>query len=193
LRPWTATDGVRPALEVAMTAGRARLAAVAAAILGRAATCPQSFDAWMRFLEAAPGNPDRGSRVFRSAEAGCIRCHQIFGRGGALGPDLSAIRRGADRGKLLRSLLDPSRDIAPQFADHQVETTGGDRYSGRLLSQEPDGSLTIAHGQDQQTRIPGRLVKSSTPGTLSLMPEGLLDSLSAEEVRDLIAYLESLR
>lgn len=193
LRPWTAADGIRSALEAATTAGRPQLAAVAAAVLGRPASRPHSFEDWMRFLEAAPGNPERGSRVFRSADTACIRCHQVLGRGGALGPDLSAIRRGADRGKLLRALLEPSRDIAPQFADHQVETLQGDRYSGRLIAQGPDGSLILAHGQDQMTRIPGSLVKTSAPGRLSLMPEGLLDPLSAAEVRDLMAFLESLR
>ncbi|MCW5559683.1 MAG: c-type cytochrome, partial [Verrucomicrobiae bacterium] len=193
LRPWIAADGVRTALESVAASGRPRLMAMAGWVLGRPAQRPSSFDEWRQFVEAEPGDAARGFRVFRSAEAGCLRCHQVFGRGGALGPDLSAIRRGSDRPKLLRSLLEPSRDIAPQFADHQVETTAGDLYSGRLVSTEPDGSITVMNGDGQLTRIPGPQVKSNVPGTVSLMPEGLVDALTPGDVRDLMAYLETLR
>jgi len=193
LRPWIETDGVRTALETAAASGHPRRAAVAGLVLSRPAERPASFDEWRQFLEAEPGDAARGSRTFRSPEVGCIRCHQVFGRGGTLGPDLSAIRRGSDRQKLLRSLLEPSRDIAPQFADHQVETPEGEYYSGRLVSTEPDGSITVMNGDGQQTRIPGSRVKSNAPGTVSLMPEGLMDALTPGEVRDLMTYLETLR
>ena len=193
LAGWLQVPGVRPALQAAATSGRDRVAALASVALGTPPAHPEDVEGWIRLLDAAPGDPERGSRVFRSATVACARCHRVQGRGGLLGPDLSTIRRGSDREKLLWSLLEPSRDIAPQFAEHRVETVGGEQYSGRLVSQDPDGTLVLMGGDGGRTRIPGRLVAAHLPGSLSLMPEGLMASLTVDEVRDLMAYLENLR
>src|SRR5204863_1616487 len=109
----------------------------------RAPARPTSDAGWRKEL-ALPGDVAGGRRVFFNPAAACARCHRIEDHGGRLGPDLSTIARGADREKLMQSILHPSRDIAPQFVSHTVETKDGQAVSGLLISQNADGTLTLA-------------------------------------------------
>lgn len=193
LQPWLESPGTREALEKAAASGRPGVRAAVLQALGKHESRPSTVEEWMRVLDGRPGNPGEGDRIFRSPEAGCSRCHRVLNRGGNLGPDLSVVSRGSNRERLLRSLVEPSRDIAPQFAEHRVETRDGDVYSGRLVSEEPGGTVTLLTGVGQQVRIPGRLMVRNDPSAVSLMPEGLLDAMSVEDVRNLITYLESLK
>ena len=153
---------------------------------------PQNADQW-RDLLSAGGSAERGQRVFFSAHAGCGRCHRIEDRGGRLGPDLSTIARGADREKLIRSILEPSRDIPPQFVAHTVETRDGRAWTGLLLAQAADGGVTLATMDGQAVVIPGADLSAHTQSKVSLMPEGLERGLSVGEFRDLLAFLLSRR
>lgn len=193
LQPWLESPGIRAALEQAVASGRPGVRTAALQTLGKPESRPSTAEEWMRVLEGPPGDPEEGDRRFRSPESGCSRCHRVLNRGGNLGPDLSVVSRGSNRERLLRSLLEPSRDIAPQFAEHRIETREGDVYSGRLVSEEPGGTVTLLTGVGQQVRIPGRLVVRNDPSAVSLMPEGLLGAMSVDDVRNLVAYLESLK
>lgn len=193
LQPWLETPGIRVALEQAVGSGRPGVRTAALRALGKPQPRPSTVEEWLQVLNGHPGNPTEGDRMFRSPEAGCSRCHRVMNRGGNLGPDLSVVSRGSNPERLLRSLLEPSRDIAPQFAEHRVETREGDIYTGRLVSEEPDGAVTLLTGGGQQVRIPRRLMSRNDPSAVSLMPEGLLEVMSVDDVRNLVAYLESLK
>lgn len=146
-------------------------------------------DAEWRVALAGAGDAASGRRVFFQPAVGCARCHRIEDHGGRIGPDLSAIARGADREKLIQSILHPSRDIAPQFVGHTVETRDGDVFTGLLIGQSTEVGLTLFTADGKAVVIPGALIASQAQSKVSLMPEGLADLLTLRDFRDLLAFL----
>ena len=153
---------------------------------------PASDEAWRKVL-ARPGDPAGGRRVFFSPSTACGRCHRIEDHGGRLGPDLSTIARGADREKLMQSILHPSRDIPPQFVSHELETKDGRTLTGLLTAQGSDGTLTIVTADGKAVRVPRAEISAHTQSRVSMMPEGLDRTMSVQDFRDLMAYLLSRR
>jgi putative heme-binding domain-containing protein len=151
---------------------------------------PRSDQEWRKALD---GNCDAasGRRVFFSPSVGCARCHRIEEFGGNIGPDLSTIARGADREKLLQSILHPSRDIAPQFVSHTVETKDGQEFTGLLIGQSVNEGVTLFMADSRAVLIPPSLIASQTQSKVSLMPEELARGLSVQDFRDLMAFLLS--
>jgi len=153
---------------------------------------PSSDADWRKAL-ATPGNIASGKRLFFDASVGCAQCHRVEDHGGQLGPDLSVIGRIANRERIIDSILDPSKEIAPQFVQHTVETKGGDSYSGILLGQQADGTYTLLMNDGRGAVVPGALVKSHEISKVSLMPDELEQGLTVEEFRDLVAFMLSLQ
>ena len=158
------------------------------ALAPQAVTRPSSDDEWRKAL-AQNGDAARGRRVFFSPAVGCARCHRIEDHGGKIGPDLSTIARAADREKLMQSVLHPSREIAPQFVTHTCETKDGQSYSGLLVGQGADGSVTLTTADGKGVLIPANEMVSNQPSAVSLMPEGLENALTVQDFRDLLAFL----
>jgi putative heme-binding domain-containing protein len=103
------------------------------------------------------------------------------------------IGRTANRERIIDSILDPSKEIAPQFVQHTVTTKGGDAYSGILLGQQADGTYTLLMNDGRGVVVPGALVVSHETSKVSLMPDELEQGLTIEEFRDLVAYMLSLK
>jgi len=121
----------------------------------------------------------------------CSTCHSVRGRGGAAGPDLSAA--GAmPRTKLLDSILEPHREIAPQFASWTFVTQSGVR-TGIVLGEDPDGSIRLADSNGLVEALPREAILERSLSQTSLMPENLARLLTPGELRDLLAFLESLK
>lgn len=161
-------------------------------------TAPNSTDpetALKPWREAAthPGNPDSGRRMFYHPLVACAKCHRIQGQGGTVGPDLSTIARSSDRAKLVQSILQPSAEIAPQFEQHLVETRDGQSYSGVWVNVRLDGTLILNTAGAGQVSILGANIERHQTSKLSLMPEGLEQTMTPPDFRDLIAFLESLK
>ncbi len=138
------------------------------------------------------GDPDRGRLVFYGTKASCAVCHQVQKRGGQIGPDLSsigAIRSGRD---LLEALVFPSSSFARGYESYIVETAGGTLHTG-VLARETAGALYLVTADRSKIRIERSDIASLLPGRVSIMPEGLDKQLSKQELRDLLAYLQSLR
>jgi len=154
------------------------------------ASRPASDDEWRKALKPS-GDAASGRRVFFSPTFGCARCHRIEDRGGRLGPDLSVLARGANREKIMQSILHPSRDIAPQFVSHTVETKDGESVTGLLNSEGADGTVTLLTAEGKAVRIPGAQIASRTQSKVSLMPEGLDRAMTVGEFLDLMAFLLS--
>jgi putative membrane-bound dehydrogenase-like protein len=153
---------------------------------------PKSVEEWT-IKAAAGGDPGNGRRVFFHITSACASCHQFEGRGNAIGPDLTSIGRSSDRAKLVQSIIDPSRDIAPQFVSYTIETLDGEIYTGLLHGRGSDGALTLLMATGAKLTLPGDQIASSNASSVSLMPAGLENTLTVQDFRDLVAFLESAK
>ena len=158
--------------------------------LARPPARPASDEEWRKAL-ADKGDIAAGRRVFFSTSAGCGKCHRIEDFGGQIGPDLSTIARGADREKLIQSILHPSRDIAPQFVTHTIETKDGREFSGLLIGQSVNEGATLFMADGRAVLVPPAQIAAQNQSKVSLMPEGLAEALTIQDFRDLLAFLLS--
>jgi putative membrane-bound dehydrogenase-like protein len=151
---------------------------------------PQDIDGWMRFWRLGPGDPQAGRRVFESPRlAGCFKCHRVEGRGNTIGPDLSLIGRVEPRA-LWEALLQPSAVVAPRYQTWQLITADERTRLGVLAGTHYDQVEFIdENGQRYMLRSTDIVSMRAVPQ--SIMPEGLLDLLTDQEIRDLMAYLMS--
>ena len=108
------------------------------------------------------------------------------------GPDLSLIARKADREAIIHSIVKPSDFIAPEYQGWYVLTHEGKSIVGREIDQEKNAiQLILLDGREHN--IPHEEIESWGAMTNSLMPDNLPESLAIEELRDLVAYLTTLR
>lgn len=148
---------------------------------------------WQQLLET-PGDPAAGRRVFfHSGGAGCYRCHTVNGRGGHIGPDLSTIAVSLKRQKLVQSLIEPSREIAPQFTGWSFMMQNGKVHTGLILQHDRDGQVTIGTTDGKVLNLELDAIEQRLPQKKSIMPAKLVDQLTVGEFRDLLAFLESLK
>jgi putative membrane-bound dehydrogenase-like protein len=146
-------------------------------------------DAWLGALEG-PSDPAAGERIFfHPRAAGCFRCHQIHGRGGRVGPDLSSAARLLGRKKLVESIVDPSKEIAPRFVPWLLITKDGKTRSGLLVTEGPGDLETYSDSAGKLFILNPAEIAERHPLRTSIMPEGLGDLLTAQEFRDLLAFL----
>ena len=133
----------------------------------------------------------RGRRVF--AAAGCFACHTCNGEGGALGPDLTAAGSRLATGDLLEAIVEPSREISDQYGTSEIALRDGRRLSGRIINYTEQGLVLSENLFDpaQGVRLKESEIVTITPSKISLMPSGLLDTFSASEILDLLAFLRS--
>jgi putative heme-binding domain-containing protein len=144
-----------------------------------------------RYQASLKLKPDtkRGREIF---EQQCIKCHQLNGRGIAVGPDLAAVQNRPDE-SLLIDILDPSSAITVGYKSYQVVTQNGKVLSG-MLAEETATSITLRREKGEQDIILRKDIDSMLASAKSLMPEGLEKEISLQDMANLIGYLrESLR
>ncbi|MCZ6597942.1 MAG: c-type cytochrome, partial [Planctomycetota bacterium] len=140
-----------------------------------------------RALATRGGDPERGREIFAES---CLACHRVRGAGVAIGPVLDgAGAMGTEA--LLRSVLTPNAALETGYRTLVVRTHDGELREGFLVSSD-DESLMLRRRDREDLRIPRSDVASAYFGSLSLMPEGLLEALTPSQVSDLFAYLTSL-
>ena len=131
-----------------------------------------------------------GKAAFDAAK--CSACHRAEGRGGTTGPDLSAVGSRFSPHDLLQAILVPSKVVADQYRPTQFVLARGEVVVGRVESEDDESVVVRAHPLAPRSR---RLTKTQIVGRLpsdeSLMPTGLVSTLTREEVLDLIAYLRA--
>jgi putative membrane-bound dehydrogenase-like protein len=126
-----------------------------------------------------------GRRLFAQA---CGSCHRLFGEGGDAGPDLTGSNRdNADY--VLENVVDPSGVVGKDFTLTTVFTRDGRLVSGIL--RERVGAVLVLQTATERVSIPESELVDLRLSDVSMMPEGLFDTLSAEELRDVVAYLAS--
>jgi putative heme-binding domain-containing protein len=136
------------------------------------------------------GDPARGERHFRSAALGCLRCHAIAGAGGALGPDLASIGATAQPDFLVEHLLLPTKSVKEGFAAYEVLTKEGDALSG-IRVRENAQEIVLRDTNSEEIVIRKSQIKRQRD-IRTLMPVGLADILSDEELADLVRFLMEL-
>ncbi len=148
-----------------------------------------NVDAWVSLLDGS-GDPEAGERIFFHRQAAaCARCHQIEGRGAKVGPELTATARTLDERRLVESIVQPSKEIAPQFVSWLVVTKSGQPLTGVLVHEEATGEQTYADQQGKLTVLTPDEIESRRPQATSLMPDGLPGQMTVQEFRDLLAFL----
>ncbi|MBY0588468.1 c-type cytochrome [bacterium] len=154
---------------------------------------PRSIDGVMALLNS-PGDPIAGERLFFDPSGpGCYRCHQVEGRGANAGPDLSTIARGSDRTRLVGSVVEPSKEIAPMYVPWLVVTTRGESKIGLLVREGLQGEQYYVGSDSQEFMLKPEDIEERRESKESIMPHGLLDQATEIEIRDLMSYLEKLR
>lgn len=147
-------------------------------------------------LDAQLAKADKGRSYNSGREAylaaQCIKCHKVGDDGGAVGPDLTAIASRFDRRALLESIVEPSKTVSDQYQNEQVTTAADQVIVGRVVDETPD-KIVIQSNPLAPDRVEVRRadVVERKPAKLSPMPDHLVDVLTADEVLDLIAFLEA--
>lgn len=139
------------------------------------------------------GDVGRGRQLFfDEPRTKCVTCHKLEGRGGEVGPDLSAVGGKFGRPHLIESLLEPSRQIVEGFRSSIVVLSDGRVLTGVVKEASP-GSFLLVDGEGRRHILRTADVEQRTDSDVSLMPENLMNGLTAEEFTDLVAFLESCR
>lgn len=142
-------------------------------------------EAYRSALEGV-GDFEKGRVLFNE---NCGQCHRLRGEGSAVGPDLSAVKnRGAEA--ILINILDPNREIHPQYVNYIVETKDGRLVTGIMVS-ETATSVTLRRANDESDTLLRANIEDIRSSALSIMPEDLEETLTVENVSDIIAHLMS--
>jgi len=132
------------------------------------------------------GSPAKGRVTF---ENNCSRCHALGGVGSAVGPDLSALGSRTTP-ELLESMLDPTATIEPRFVSYQIETEDERSLSG-IVTAENNAQLTLLQPGGKAEVVALKDIIDLRASSLSLMPEGLEQGQTPQDLADLLAFIRS--
>jgi len=151
-----------------------------------------SFEELAEYLEYdpmayKPGGLENGQAVFIKAK--CAACHVFgtVGRGG--GPDLSTVTSRFRRRDILEAIVYPSKVVSDQYIGVEVKTNDGQTHLG-MLAGENDETLTMISPYGERVELAKADIAERKEASASIMPEGLLNTMSMGELVDLIKYLE---
>ena len=137
--------------------------------------------------ETQGGHWSRGKDLFFGAKAQCSLCHQWQGQGTHIGPDLSTLPH-RDYSSVLRDIQDPSASINPDYPTHQIKLTSGQEVVA-VPRTAADGSIQLGIGPGAILPVKKASILTSEPLAQSLMPAGIDQRLSKDEMRDLMTFL----
>ncbi|MCH8828620.1 MAG: c-type cytochrome, partial [Planctomycetes bacterium] len=136
--------------------------------------------------------PKNGMRIFQ--EATCALCHKLGNQGRPVGPDLSESfkRHKNDDRAVLQSILDPSHKVDPKYALYNVVTVDGKVISGVITRQSRESITIVSNPEHPKPQTIARDdIDEMKKSSVSMMPRGILDRYTREEILDLLAYLKS--
>jgi putative heme-binding domain-containing protein len=140
----------------------------------------------------AGGDVRRGQTVFNSEKAACAACHAIGYLGGTVGPDLTRIGQIRSELDLLEAIAFPSASFVRSYEPVHVETVDGRIFQG-VVRRDAADELVLATGPREEVRLARSDIESLRPGSVSVMPAGLDQQLTPEELADLVAFLKAAR
>ena len=150
------------------------------------------FEQLVEYLESEKGrygDPASGKLAYTKAQ--CAQCHRFGSYGETIGPNLSGIARRFTKREIVESILYPAHVVSDQFASKKILTLDGRVFVG-MITEDASGSITIRDSKNQTTVIEGADVDQILPSTSSIMPSGLVDNLTLQEISDMMAYLGAL-
>jgi putative heme-binding domain-containing protein len=164
------------------------------------ASAPRAFVKAWTMSDLVAGKADgkrksdhaRGKQLFGAAQ--CIMCHRIGADGGTVGPDLTDVSSRFSTRDILESILEPSRVISETYRHVVVATKDGRTITGRVMPVDyrlPVLRLASNPLSEESVEVPKDEIVSYGESEVSPMPPGLLDTLTREEISDLLAYIES--
>ena len=151
-------------------------------------TLPPIYD-----LVRREGDAARGATIFhREAANSCAGCHRVAGKGRWVGPDLSTIGVKYGREELLQSILNPSAAIGYNFRPYVLAMKDGRVLTG-LPIEESSSSITLKTVEGKTIRLNRSEIEETGISTVSLMPEGLAQTMTDTQLVDLLAYMTTLK
>jgi putative membrane-bound dehydrogenase-like protein len=130
------------------------------------------------------GNTERGRTLFQER---CQSCHRLGDVGFAVGPDLAGARSGGKE-KLLMNILDPNREVSPNYFGYVVETQDGESNTG-LIVNESASSVVLRQPLGLEVVVPRSRITRMEASRQSLMPEGLEEGLTQQDLADLLGFV----
>ena len=149
-------------------------------------------DLQARLEQAKRGrNFQSGKAAFNDAQ--CIVCHRMGDEGGAVGPELGGAASKYSLQSILESIIEPSKVIADQFRTYNIVKKDGDSVSGRITDENAERLVIMPSPLSPETLEEVKIsdIAQRTQSKLSPMPTGLVNNLTAEEILDLLAYIEA--
>ncbi|MSU19842.1 MAG: c-type cytochrome [Pedosphaera sp.] len=137
-------------------------------------------------LSKGTGSPYEGQKLY---SVSCGACHKLFGKGGQIGPDLTTFKRD-DLENMLLNVVNPNAEIREGYENFLLTTKDGRALSGFIADK--DDRVIVLRGLDGENSVlPRDEISEMKAAGASLMPEGMLEALEDQQVRDLFAYLRS--
>ncbi|MBL8809218.1 MAG: c-type cytochrome [Planctomycetaceae bacterium] len=168
-----------------------------AAVLVEASTRPVvkewTVDDFLADVEAGltGRNYDNGRKMFQVTA--CFKCHRFAGDGGIVGPELTAVARRYNARTLLESIIEPSKVISDQYEANIFVLDSGKQVAGRVVNLNGDRIMVCENMLEpgNLTQVAREEIEETLVSKVSMMPAGLINTLTKEEVLDLVAYLQS--
>lgn len=136
------------------------------------------------------GDPKRGHAAYTMGKGACITCHKVGEEGRAVGPDLSTVGRIRTGRDLLESILYPSESLARDFETWNVTLKSGIAHVG-LIQRETKDTVYVTTPAAEEIPVPRGDIQSIDSIPMSLMPQGLDQAMTQEELLDIIAFLKA--
>lgn len=153
---------------------------------------PKDYDTTLAILQRSRGaarrSPAEGALIYQNLCVKCHTCGQLPGKN--LGPDLTTASGRFGTPELLDSIIRPGRIVSDQYQSWDARLKSGPPVTG-LRAGETDTEITIASADGTLTKIPKSELEDLSKSPSSLMPQGLLDSLTYEQIGDLLAFIEA--
>jgi putative membrane-bound dehydrogenase-like protein len=143
-------------------------------------------------LAKLKGDAGKGAAVFRRDPVGCIKCHQVNGEGLDFGPSLSDIGAKLGKDALYEAILDPSAGISFGYEAWRVTLKNGDDANGLIVNDTAD-EIALKTVEGIVTRYKKSDIASRAQQKLSIMPAGLQQTMSPQDLVDLVEYLATLK
>jgi putative heme-binding domain-containing protein len=163
----------------------------------RALALRRTLVPWARPIGAAPesravpelagGNWEAGKKLYFSEQVACAKCHVMRGEGGNVGPDLSNLVH-RDYASVLKDITQPSAALNPDHLAYTIDLKDGESVTA-VIAGDTGSELLLADVTGKTTRVPRSKITTTRPSAISLMPEGLLQTLKPNQVRDLMTFL----
>jgi putative heme-binding domain-containing protein len=136
------------------------------------------------------GDVRRGQAVYLNGKVQCTACHAMGYQGGNIGPELTHIGKIRTERDLVESIMFPSASFVRSYEPVKVTTKAGAVHNG-LIRSETTAEITLQLDAERQVRISRDDIDEMVPGKVSIMPAGLDQQLSTQELADLVAFLKS--